>query len=647
MDGLQGLCQQPSPKPLDQLFIHTISPETVKKIPSLAYRIPDLDGTARMQITDGNGKMVACVEAPLSNGQTVDQSAIGWVTAVISGLALLTSAVVSGMGHSNTAAHIAANALSVFGYFQAQAMIAMVAVPLPPLVSAWAQNYDWAMGIIKFGFMQKIFHWYIQATGGVPASLFKQQEVVSVQIAKRSISPDPFLKSRAAAYGFTKNTDAPNLVTKLVRRSNNDALIHHTTLYRVTGIERMSYKAGIESTNFFLTGMSFFAAFVVLVFLLVSGFRVLCKSSMIKRKGSFREFRAKWLVVLKGIMYRVVLIGFPQMAILCSWEWIQKDSPAAVVLAAGFFVGIFITLAWASYKILTISQHSSSLDNGPAYTLYSDPAALNRWGYLYVQFRTGSYFYIVPSLVYILAKSFTLSFGQGSGTVQTILILVLDFAWLLAACIIRPWLDKRTNIVNIGIAVVNFFNSTFVFVFSGVTHAPPMVSGVLGVIFFIINAIFALVLLILILFSTVYVIFSKDPEGKYQAMRTSLPAVEKKEIGANAVRDLDEDPEGHGAPLRVSISKTSSAPVDRGYSSASRHSAAGFSPAGIPLPPSTPGSDIEKRSHYAPSMHSRPSTQGRQISFPHPYTGPYHATPPPQQQQPINMNWQVGAGYDR
>jgi hypothetical protein len=33
MDGLQGLCQQPSPKPLDQLFIHTISPETVKKIP--------------------------------------------------------------------------------------------------------------------------------------------------------------------------------------------------------------------------------------------------------------------------------------------------------------------------------------------------------------------------------------------------------------------------------------------------------------------------------------------------------------------------------------------------------------------------------------------------------------------------------------
>jgi len=74
---------------------------------------------------------VACVEANLSNGKTVDQKGVGWTTAVIAGLALVASAVTSGLGHSNTAAHVAANALSLFGYFQAQAIVGLTAVPLP------------------------------------------------------------------------------------------------------------------------------------------------------------------------------------------------------------------------------------------------------------------------------------------------------------------------------------------------------------------------------------------------------------------------------------------------------------------------------------------------------------------------------------
>jgi hypothetical protein len=246
---------------------------------------------------------MACVEAPLSNGQTVEQPAVGWVTAAISGLALVSSALLSGMGHSLTAAHIAANALTLFSYFQAQAMFAMMAVPLPPLAIAWTQNFDWAVGIINLGFMQDIFHWYVQATGGTPANLFRQRETVSVQIAKRSM--EPFSDFRAARYGFSG----------LSKRSNNDVITESQELVRVTGITRMSYKAHIESTNFFLTGMSFFVAFICLVMLLVGGFRVACKSKWVKKGGRFPEFRAKWLAVLKGIMYRVVLIGFPQMVL--------------------------------------------------------------------------------------------------------------------------------------------------------------------------------------------------------------------------------------------------------------------------------------------------------------------------------------------
>lgn len=257
------------------------------------------------------GQMIACVEAPLSNGKTVDTHGVGWATAIIAGMGLIASAVTSGLGHSNTAAHVAANALSLFGYFQAQAMIGMTAVTLPPIVAAWTQNFDWSMGIIKVGFMQDIFHWYIQATGGTPSNLFGALSEISVQIAKRSLDAVEGPVSRAAMYGFAQ-VSAPLQPRGLEARSNNDNGLNevHQTL-KVSGIHRVAFKAKIEATNFFMTGLAFFVAFLVLVALGVSAFKGLCEfaAKMKWIKGSkFLDFRNGWLTVLKGIMYRLVCL---------------------------------------------------------------------------------------------------------------------------------------------------------------------------------------------------------------------------------------------------------------------------------------------------------------------------------------------------
>ncbi|KAK5239848.1 putative flavin carrier protein 3, partial [Cryomyces antarcticus] len=146
----------------------------------IAYSVPDLDGKVQIYINDTDtGKAVACVEAELSNGKTVDQKGVGWATAVIAGLALLASAITSGLGHSNTAAHVAANALSLFGYFQSQAIIGMAAVPVPPIVASWTQNFQWSMGIIRIGFLQDICTWYQRATGGTPSSVLSNLRTTS------------------------------------------------------------------------------------------------------------------------------------------------------------------------------------------------------------------------------------------------------------------------------------------------------------------------------------------------------------------------------------------------------------------------------------------------------------------------------------
>ena len=141
---------------------------------------------------------MACVEAELTNLKTVDQPAVAWTVAIIAGLGLVASAVTSGLGHSNTAAHVAANAVSLFGFFQSQALVGMTAVEMPPIVQSWTQNFQWSMGIIRIGFMQTVCTWYQRATGGVPSNYLSNLAYQSVTVQKRSLE----IVGRLAARGY-------------------------------------------------------------------------------------------------------------------------------------------------------------------------------------------------------------------------------------------------------------------------------------------------------------------------------------------------------------------------------------------------------------------------------------------------------------
>ena len=263
--------------------------------------MPDLDGIVRININSTKTRTrVACVEAELSNSKTVYQKGVGWTTAVIAGLALVASAITSGLGHSNTAAHIAANALSLFGYFQAQAMIGMTSVSLPPMVQAWTQNFAWSMGIMEVGFMQKAFAWYQRATGGKPSTLLSGLSTASVEIQKRSLDTVHRLFLRAC--------------DDLIKRSNtppgkqSDA----SPTVVVRGIKRVAFRAGIESTNLFMTGLTFFVVFVIFVLLSVAAFKVSCEVAVKAgwfKWDRFHDFRLGWKTVSKGILFR--LVGLP------------------------------------------------------------------------------------------------------------------------------------------------------------------------------------------------------------------------------------------------------------------------------------------------------------------------------------------------
>lgn len=207
------------------------------------------------------------------------------------------------------------------------------------------------------------------------------------------------------------------------------------------------------------------------------------------------------------------------MSILCLWQFVERDSAAEIVLALIIFLSMTGALAWASFKVISLARKSVAMHKNPAYILYSDPQCLNKWGFLYVQYKATAYYFVVAVLAYILLKAVFIAFAQSAPVVQAVGLLIIEAVALIAVCVLKPFMDKKTNIFNICIAVVNFLNAIFLLIFSDAFGQPPMVSGVMGVIFAFYNMIFAFVLLIMVLVSSVYAVTSKNPETRYQPMR--------------------------------------------------------------------------------------------------------------------------------
>ncbi|WEW57628.1 Putative flavin carrier protein 3 [Emydomyces testavorans] len=663
--NLGGLCPMTKgPINIKTNFVNNLSPDIVNKVPGVAYGVPDLDLKVRIYINStAESRSIACVEAALSNGKTVYHRSVAWVVAVIAGLGLVASAVTSGLGHSNTAAHVAANALSLFGFFQAQAMIGMSSVKLPPIVQSWTQNFQWSMGIIRVGFIQRLATWYQRATGGEPSKVLQSLSTTSVQVQKRSVEVLHQLVARAA--------------NELARRTNrDDGVSENSSTTTVRGIERVGFRARIERTNIFMTGLIFFVLFVALVMGLVAAFKGVCellaKSGRMK-SDKFQDFRNGWRIVMRGILFRLTLIGFPQMSILCLWELTHKDSPAEVVLAVFMILSMIASLGWAAWKVIRLAKKSVLMHKNPAYILYSDPAALNKWGFLYIQYRATAYYCVVPVLIYIFVKAMFIAFTQSAPTVQAFALFTIELAVLIGASALRPWMDKKTNIFNISIAAANFFNMILLLFFTEIFRQPGLVTGVMGVIFFIANAAFALILLVLVLIASIYAMVSKNPDTRYQPMRDDRGSFIKSHtqltteldaLGATArgegKRDFEDDGgsfsgqslnrthsgslHGSGSGIAVSQQTTRQAhhsPVDTSvplFPMGDNHSPPNTSP---PYGMYNNGGD-----YYGRSQNASPVPRAYTNS-PFNRSGSVNSNPHQYRTQNTTSPWQRGAGYER
>jgi hypothetical protein len=341
------------------------------------------------------------------------------------------------------------------------------------------------------------------------------------------------------------------------------------------------------------------------------------------------------------------------MVVLCFWELTKRDSAAEVVLAISTILTMIVVLTWASIKVWRIARRSISLHKNPAYILYSDPKALNKWGFLYVQFKATMYYFIFVVLLYILVKGMFIAFAQDSGVVQAVALVIIEAALLITISVMRPYMDKKTNAFNISIASVNFFNVILLLFFTNVFNIPDLAIEIMGIIFFIANAVFATVILLMVIWASVWALVSKNPDTRYQPMRddrgsfiksqTNLGTTELDALGATARGDKP----GSFAGQRKAIdddddNSWSSADVGRNSTLAQN---TGYYGASAPMSPVN--ASVPMLAGRPPSYRSQSPASG--------YGAPPRSAPAPggyrpnSQQQFREKNnaspWQRGVGY--
>lgn len=131
-----------------------------------------------------------------------------------------------------------------------------------------------------------------------------------------------------------------------------------------------------------------------------------------------------------------------------------------------------------------------------------------------------------------------IAFGQGSGVTQAVALIIIEVAALIATSVLRPYMDKSTNAINVTICVVNFLNAIFLLIFTNVFEGPGLMIGIVGILLWILNAAVSLILLVILIITTIVIFFKSNPDNRYQ-MADDRTSFMKSSSVLNTTQQLD------------------------------------------------------------------------------------------------------------
>ncbi|KPM43895.1 hypothetical protein AK830_g2665 [Neonectria ditissima] len=501
---IQQLCPLPSGD-FSASGSQDISDEYASMVPSLAFKVPDISAEATLKLITLDTKTeVACVEAQVTNGKTIELKAITYLAVGVLGAAFAVSgfsaasSAISG-GSAGGSGLPSPSFTETVGWFQGMAMNGMLSVEYPLVYRSFTKNFAFSAGIIPWATLQTSIDDFRERTGGnLTLDSFKE-------LVNSTTSSDGSLFKTKRALGAFADLSA---------RDANETDITKVEL-SVSGISAYVQQLSVPKSNTFMMVLLIVALVVAAIVLGILLVKVILEfwalfGSFPKGLAGFREHY--WGSIARAVTSLILLL-YGIWVLYCVFQFAQGDSWAASLLA-GVTLAIFTgVLAFFSWKIWSTARKLKNIEGDPK-GLYQDKEIWVKYSLFYESYKKDYWWLFVPTIVYLFAKGCTLAVGDGHGMGQTIAQLVVEACMLGLLVWSRPFERKSGNVIGIAIQVVRVLSVICILIFVEQFHIEQTTKTVAGLVLIIIQSTLTGLLVLLIAWNAITVCIRENPHRK-------------------------------------------------------------------------------------------------------------------------------------
>lgn len=365
--NIDSLCPLNASVPVAAWAVFPVGAQQVGNIPSLAFNIPDFEGSVTLQIFGNSSQSeIGCFQASMRNGNTMSYPEIvGPILALFVLVAMVASFATAAYGTGIPAMRTHhAHSLSVmviFETFQSIFFSGTLQLEFPSVLSAWWSNFAWSAG--------QIYSRSVVETANIASGVGGNASQVgaagsSVQVMAEAgalLAQQIYGRSLTAAQGTTgqvvsRTTEATHQLSRRYNSSNpddyawagvsvNPGVILPGTW---TGFPGTLSALGIPAVDTFAVGLIWLLVLVaILSFSLVAlkfSLEGLVKMKRIK-EDRLLYFRKHWIQYTGVTILRTLFAAFAMVMTLTFFQLSFSGSARTKALASVFFLLLFVGLS--------------------------------------------------------------------------------------------------------------------------------------------------------------------------------------------------------------------------------------------------------------------------------------------------------------
>lgn len=503
--NIHSLCPLNASVPVQAWAIFPVGPPQVGDIPSLAFTIPDFEGSVRLQIfANSTRSQIGCFQASMTNGVTMGHpQAISPVLALFTIVAVAASFATAAYGvsiaHMRTHYAHSISAMAVLETFQSIFFSGALSLNFPSVLVAWWSNFAWSAAQLFSRSLIKSTHSFTRVSGDASQAgnagtsiANKNEEGLAQQIYGRSHQPNtvrmiPILRRQPF------NASDPFDYTWAGDSSNPDLPLPGTW----TGFQGTLAAVGIPAADAFTISLIWVSVLLGILILSMALFKL--SLDFLVRINRMREdrllyFRSNWAHYTILASLRVLLAVFGVIMTLIFYQFSIGGSAGAKALTAIFFVlfllGIGGLATYACHLRLKSGQYGVQKDrilvicdkwlrviplfrfvrlstlketeppggqigslpfirlldhdeDADHVTMHEDNAYAKRFGWLSARYRRTRWWFYGCNLLYQLVRAVFVGGAVASPDAQVYGLLIFEVIALVVFAKVRPFEGRR------------------------------------------------------------------------------------------------------------------------------------------------------------------------------------------------------------